>query len=60
MGAPLARMEARIALQTLLPQISDYTISGPVKWIDKVNIRGLERLPVTFQPGETAGPREIR
>lgn len=31
-----------------------------LQWIDKVNIRSLERLPVTFQPGETAGPREIR
>lgn len=48
MGAPLARMEARIALQTLLPQIPGYTISRPVKWIDKVNIRGLEKLPVSF------------
>lgn len=48
MGAPLARMEARIALETLLPRIPDYTVSGPVKWVDKVNIRGLEKLPVTF------------
>lgn len=48
MGAPLARMEARIALQTLLPRIPNYAISSPVKWIDKVNIRGLEKLPVTF------------
>lgn len=48
MGAPLARMEAKLALQTLLPQIPDYSISEPVRWIDKVNIRGLERLKVTF------------
>jgi cytochrome P450 len=48
MGAPLARMEAKIALETLLPRIPEYTISGPVKWIDKVHIRGLEKLPVTF------------
>ena len=48
MGAPLARMEAKKALQTLLPRIPDYSISEPVKWIDKVNIRGLERLKVTF------------
>lgn len=48
MGAPLARMEAKLALQTLVPQVPDYSISEPVKWIDKVNIRGLEKLPVTF------------
>lgn len=48
LGAPLARLEARVALETLLPRIREYEVLGPVKRLSKQNLRGLVSLPVVF------------
>jgi cytochrome P450 len=48
LGAPLARLEARIALETLLPRMPDYEVTGPYEWSQRVNFRGLRTLPLSW------------
>jgi cytochrome P450 len=50
LGAPLARLEAKIALERLLPQMPDYAVAGPYEWSQRVNFRGLRTLPLTWTP----------
>jgi cytochrome P450 len=51
LGAPLARLEGRIALETTLARIPDYEISGDIeRFRSTLNMRMLWRLPVTFTP----------
>jgi cytochrome P450 len=50
LGAPLARLEAKIALERLLPQMPDYAVAGPYEWSQRVNFRGLRKLPLTWTP----------
>lgn len=47
-GAPLARLESRVALETLLTRIPEYGITAPVERMTKQNLRGLTSLPVAF------------
>jgi cytochrome P450 len=50
LGAPLARLEARIALEVALPRLGDYTISGPMQqYRSTPNMRVLDRLPISFR-----------
>jgi cytochrome P450 len=46
LGAPLARVEARIALEDVLRRIPDYRVVGPVEWNMASVLRGPVRLPV--------------
>jgi cytochrome P450 len=48
LGAPLARLEARIALEEILERIPDYRVSGPIQWSQATVLRGPVRLPVEF------------
>jgi cytochrome P450 len=48
LGAPLARLQSRIVLETLAERIPAYEVAGPVRRVAKVNSRGLESLPVAF------------
>jgi cytochrome P450 len=48
LGAPLARLEARIAFEELLRRVPDYTVSGPVVRVSTPTDRALESLPVEF------------
>jgi cytochrome P450 len=50
LGAPLARLEARVALEALLPQMPDYAVAGPYEWGQRVNFRGLRTLPLSWTP----------
>jgi cytochrome P450 len=50
LGAPLARLEAKVALEALLPGMPDYEIAGPYEWSQRVNFRGLRKLPLTWTP----------
>ena len=55
-GAPLARMEARIAFQALLRRLPDLALTDqPPVWRDNLGLRGLTALPVTFTPIGRAG-----
>jgi cytochrome P450 len=48
MGAPLARLEARIALGELVSRVADYDIDpGGVQRVHSINVRGLAALPTT-------------
>jgi cytochrome P450 len=48
LGAPLARLEAKIAFEELVRRIPDYAVSGPVVRVRTPTDRALERLPVEF------------
>ncbi len=51
LGAPLARMEGKIALNALLnrfPHLQLATPSDQLQWRGAVNVRGLKALPVTL------------
>jgi cytochrome P450 len=50
LGAPLARLEARIALEALLPVLGEYEIAGEIEWSQRVNFRGLRKLPLAWSP----------
>ena len=48
LGAPLARLEARIAFEELFRRIPAYAVSGPITRIHTPTDRAIERLPVEF------------
>jgi len=47
-GAPLARLEAKLALERFLARIPDYDLDGPYERITKNNLRGFKHLPISF------------
>jgi pimeloyl-[acyl-carrier protein] synthase len=50
-GAPLARMEGQIALETMLRRLPDLQpATVPVAWRPNLGLRGLDALPVRFRP----------
>jgi cytochrome P450 len=50
LGAPLARLEARIALGELVRRVRDYDIDeANVRRVHSVNVRGFESLPTTVE-----------
>jgi cytochrome P450 PksS len=51
LGAPLARMEAQIAFNTLLRRLPDLALKNPphsLRWRPSIFLRGLASLPVKF------------
>jgi cytochrome P450 len=51
LGAPLARVEAQIALATLIRRCTDLRLESSVpEWRDTVVLRGLRSLPLRFSP----------
>lgn len=48
LGAPLARLEAKIAFEELFRRIPAYVVSGPVTRVPTPTDRALESLPVEF------------
>ncbi|MFE2286279.1 cytochrome P450 [Streptomyces sp. NPDC059443] len=51
LGAPLARMEAKIAVRSLLERFPDLTAdpdAGPPEWIPGTLVRGVTKLPVRW------------
>jgi cytochrome P450 len=56
LGAPLARLEARIAFETLLERCPDLRLAcepAELSWRISPTVRGVHRLPVTFTPVST-------
>lgn len=51
-GAPLARLEGPIAIETVLRRLPNLELLDPtVEWGDSVHVRGPKHLHVGFQPG---------
>jgi cytochrome P450 len=48
LGAALARLEARIALQELLARFPAYEVAGPVEWLASSLVRGPDRVPIVM------------
>lgn len=46
LGAPLARLEARVGLEVLLSRFTRFTPTGPVKWNTSLTVRGPLSLPL--------------
>jgi cytochrome P450/ferredoxin-NADP reductase len=58
LGAPLARLEARIALEEALPVLGDYELAGPpVFYPSSPNMYVWKKLPVTFPTAHRADHR---
>jgi pimeloyl-[acyl-carrier protein] synthase len=59
-GAPLARLEGQIALDTILRRLPNLRLDpSPLVWRHNLGLRGLEALPVSFgspQPAVRSGP----
>ncbi len=53
-GAPLARMEARIAFAALLGRMDDIRVEGQLHWRTNSGLRGLTALPIAFGPRQAA------
>jgi cytochrome P450 len=51
LGAPLARLEARVALEQFFRRIPDYAMCGPVGRLRSDTDRGIVRLPVVIGRG---------
>lgn len=53
LGAPLARLQMRVVLETLLPRIPDDELAGPVRWMTTPGDPGLDSRKASM-PGGTA------
>jgi cytochrome P450 len=54
LGAPLARLEARLTLSALLPRIRGLSLAGPVTWRRSLSMRGPLSVPVVAHPASAA------
>lgn len=54
LGAPLARLEARLAIRAVLAVCPNLALaSGELEWSDSLVLRGVKALPITFEPTAT-------
>jgi len=51
LGAALARIEGQIAITTFVRRFPDMALAGEPVWNGRINLRGMERLPVTLGKG---------
>jgi cytochrome P450 len=49
LGAHLARLQAEVALGALVFRLDDVALAGDPVWSERMVIRGLQRLPVTYR-----------
>jgi cytochrome P450 len=56
LGAPLSRLEARIALADILGRIEGFQLASDEPWEPRqaLNVHGPARLPIRFEPGRRA------
>jgi cytochrome P450 len=58
LGAWLARLEARLAIDTLLRRLPGLALTGEApRWKPMIFLRGLESLPLMWRPAAAAGSR---
>jgi cytochrome P450/ferredoxin-NADP reductase len=59
LGNPLARLEARVALEVALPRLGEFRVSGPeVRYPSTPNMAVLNHLPVAFEAQARPAPVE--
>jgi cytochrome P450 len=51
LGAHLARLQAEVALRALVFGLDDMALAGEPVWSERMVIRGLQSLPLTYRPG---------
>jgi hypothetical protein len=57
LGAWLARLEARVVLETLFRRLPQLTLAGATpRWKPMIFLRGLESLPIEWSPNEGGTP----
>jgi cytochrome P450 len=58
LGAPLARLEGRIALEDLLTRLVDVKLASNEPWEprDALHVYGPTRLPIVFEPNHRTAP----
>jgi cytochrome P450 len=55
LGAALARLEARVAFETLLPMLGrPVLLADELEWIESIALRGVRALPLRFEPDAVA------
>ncbi len=54
LGNHLARMQAEVALAALLTRLDRIELTGPPEWSERMVLRGLHSLPITFSPSALA------
>ncbi|WP_437957930.1 cytochrome P450 [Sorangium sp. So ce119] len=56
-GAPLSRLEARVALPDLLARLTDLSLASDAPWEPRraIHVHGPTRLPIRFAPGQRFG-----
>lgn len=61
LGAPLARLEARIALTDFLERVQDFALASAEPWEPRkaLSVHGPSRLPIRFTPGRRVAIRSI-
>lgn len=50
LGAHLARLQAEVALGALTLRLDDLALAGDPVWSERMVLRGLQRLPVSYRP----------
>ncbi len=54
LGAHLARLQAEVALGALLSRLDDMALAGEPQWSERMVIRGLQYLPITYRAAAAA------
>jgi cytochrome P450 len=54
LGAHLARLQAEVALGALLFRLEDVALAGDPRWSERMVIRGLQFLPITYRAAAAA------
>lgn len=56
LGAPLSRLEARIALTDLIKRLREFEYAGDRPWEPRqaLHVLGPARLPIRFEPGRAS------
>ena len=54
LGAHLARLQAEVALGALLFRLEDVALGGAPRWSERMVIRGLQYLPITYRAAAAA------
>jgi cytochrome P450 len=49
LGASLAKLEAQVAIGTLIRRFPDVHLDGEVSWRDRLTIRGVDRMPLALR-----------